>query len=170
MKLTQLFVALSIASIASIGSTGRTFAAGTKTSDFNVTAKVVANCNITSSNVDFGDYDPLATSDLTANGSVTVTCTKGAVVTVDLNGGSQGAGAYNNMASGTGGLLQYQLFQDTGHNLRWNNSAGTGGSSLSFTSSSLTPAVKTIYGVVPKAQEAGVAADYTDTVTATVNF
>jgi spore coat protein U-like protein len=170
MKLTQLFVALGIASIAVIGSDSRTHAA-TKTSDFNVTAKVVANCNITSTNVSFGDYDPLATSDLTStSGSVTVTCTRGAAVTVDLNGGAQGSGADNYMASTTGGLLKYQLFQDTGHTVRWNNSAGTGGSSLSFTSSSLTPVVKTIYGVVPKAQEAGVADDYTDTVTATVNF
>lgn len=168
MKLTQLFVALSIASIAVIGSGSRTHAT-TKTSDFNVTASVAANCSITSTSVSFGAYDPLATTDLTANGSVTVRCTKGAAVTVDLNGGGQATGAFNQMASATGGMLRYQLFRDESHSQRWNNSTN-GGSSLSFTSTSMAPVVSTMYGVVEQGQDAPVATDYTDTVTATVNF
>ena len=49
--------------------------AATSTSTFQVTAAVLSTCQVSSSNIDFGSYDPLAATALSSTGNIQVTCT-----------------------------------------------------------------------------------------------
>jgi spore coat protein U-like protein len=174
MKLTQLFLALSMVSIAVVASDSRSLAAGSKEATFQVKAAVVANCNIAAESIDFGNYDPLSTTATIANTTMTITCTKGANVSIGLSGGDNPSGSMNQMASITSGdKLQYQLYQDSTFATQWNDSSTGGGTGTLLTInpvSTMSPVPYTIFGRITAGQPVGVASDYTDTVTATVNF
>jgi len=148
--------------------------AGSATSSFTVSASVVASCSITSTPLAFGNYDPIvtnATTPLDVNGSVTITCTKGASTTIGLDPGQNAAnatgGATRAMATVGPDYLSYELYQDVTHATLWGNSGGN----------LFTPAVApsknartfTIYGRIPPAQGSTTGV-YTDTVVATVIF
>jgi len=149
-------------------------AAGSATSDFTVTASVADNCTISTTAIAFGAYDPVVTN-LTApkdgTGSVTITCTQGAVATIGLNAGLNGGtavGTTRAMKSGSD-QLNYEIYQETGHSTVWGNS---GAALLSpVAAPSTAPRTYTTFGRIPGAQVTVPAgATYTDTVTATVNF
>jgi len=149
------------------------YAAGSATSSFTVSASVVASCTISSTTLAFGNYDPIvtnATTPLDVNGSVTITCTRGASTTIGLDLGQNAANATGTtraMATAGPDYLSYELYQDTSHATLWGNSGGN----------LFTPAVApsknartfTIYGRIPAAQ-GSTTGSYTDTVVATVNF
>src|SRR5262249_25465714 len=73
--------------------------AGTATANLNVQATIAANCTLTTTAVNFGNYDPIVanlTTDLQApaGGKVTLLCTNGAAATVTLGqGANAGAGS-----------------------------------------------------------------------------
>ncbi len=173
MKLTKLFLVLASFGALAVASDTAAVAATTKTANFNVTASVVANCNISAVDIAFGAYDPLSANPLTQNGQVTITCSKGAAVSIGLSGGGNKAAPFNQMKSAsTSSFLQYQLYQDSGFATQWSDSQPAGsGTVMSIASVGvLTPVPYTIYGRVPAGQTASVATDYADTVTASVNF
>lgn len=148
--------------------------AGTATSNLSVTATVSANCTITTSAVAFGAYDPIvtnATTELDGTGTVTVTCTNGSAVAITLDQGANPAGGSSDAAplrqmkdSGTD-LLAYSLYQDSGHTTVWGNTVGT---SAPDTGNGAAQSL-TVYGAVGAGQNVP-AANYTDTVVATVTF
>lgn len=152
--------------------------AGTTTSNVTVTASVAVNCTIsTSANVAFGAYDPLVThgpggSDLRANGGLSIACVKSTPARITLNQGGQPAAGSSclvpapQMVSGSE-RLSYGLYQDVGLATAWG--CDNPGSDMTYISSSKTPVTKTIYGKIPKNQNVGTG-NYSDTVTATVNF
>src|SRR5689334_4292309 len=75
----SLMKKLSIVSILGLGAAlfqGESAQAATATATLNVSANVVATCLISTSPVNFGNYDGLAGA-LNGAGSVTVTCTNG---------------------------------------------------------------------------------------------
>ena len=146
-----------------------------KTTTFNVTSDVVANCTIAATDLSFGNYDPVVANKTTAldvNTTVTVLCTKGASgVNVGLDTGTHASGGNRFMADAVSGdTLQYELYSDAPGGTVWGNSgaslvnwpvfgpigAGTGVS-------------HTIYGRVPAGQDKSVG-HYTDVVTVAVNF
>jgi spore coat protein U-like protein len=148
--------------------------AGSATSDFTVTASVADNCTISTTAIAFGAYDPVVTN-LTApkdgTGSVTITCTQGAVATIGLNAGVNGGtavGTTRAMKSGSD-QLNYEIYKATDHAAVWGNS---GTDLLSpVAAPSTTPRTYTTFGRIPGAQiTVPAGATYTDTVTATVNF
>jgi spore coat protein U-like protein len=175
MKLTKLLLVLTAFGALTIASDTGALAASPQTANFNVTASVIQNCSITAGNVAFGNYDPLSTTDLVADGQVTITCTNGASVNIALSGGAHLAAPWNQMFSATAtapnNLLQYKLFQTAGSppTVQWNDSPGSG-SIMSITVATLSPVLYPIHGLVRAGQSAAVANNYTDTVTATVNF
>ena len=146
--------------------------AATSTSNLVVSALVNNNCLISTSPVAFGVYDPTgvnAASDRSATGSVTVTCTLGASVTVTLGQGAQAVGAVDaepvrQMAAGAN-RLGYFLYQNAGATTVWGNTSGTG---VAVTGDGLAQ-ILTVYGVVPAGRNvpSGV---YGDVVVATVTF
>lgn len=148
--------------------------AATATSQFQVSASVAANCTITSTALDFAAYDPVGTNasnPLNVNGSVSVSCTKGAPITVGLdNGASYGLGpsgaTFRAMLATGSNYLSYQLYQDSAYSKLW-GASGTG--LVSWTSTSKASHPFTVYGQIPAGQDVAIGS-YKDTITATVNF
>lgn len=150
--------------------------AGTDTDTFQVTANVVGSCVITDTqDIAFGAYDPAvahASTELDAEGSVTVRCVRGTSVVMTLNQGlSPEAGStcgspLRQMAGGTDNL-RYDLYQDAGRNEPWGCDPAN---SVTFTA--LSPDVAntlTTYGRIPANQDV-IAGSYADTVTVAVTF
>lgn len=130
-----------------------------------VTAGVAANCTISAATLGFGPYDPvaanaLAGSDLDAQTTMSVTCTKG-FIPVIMTATPGGA-----MASTPAGFsLNYLLFSNSGRTTSFVNP----GFAMPASSTSRTAQTLIIYGRVPKDQDVGVAA-YSGTISVTVNF
>lgn len=147
--------------------------AGSATSSFTVSASVIASCTISSTTLAFGNYDPIVTNastPLDVNGSVAITCTKGAATTIGLDGGQNAANATGTtraMTTAGPDYLSYELYQDSSRSTLWGNS----GANLFVPPNAPSKNARTftIYGRIPAAQ-GSTTASYTDTVVATVNF
>lgn len=144
------------------------YAAGSDTDSFQVTATVVASCDVVASALAFGNYDPVTASNLDAETTFSVVCTNGTPYNVGMSLGS-GAGA--SMAtrrmtrSGGAQTLNYVLYQDNQRSVLWGNTgtdrqAGTGAG---------TPDTIHLYGRVPM-QQAAPAGSYSDTIVITVSW
>jgi spore coat protein U-like protein len=142
--------------------------AGTDTDSFEVTATVLASCEVTASDLAFGNYDPVAASHLDGDTQLSVTCTNGTTYNVGL---SLGDGAGASMATrrmtkdGDTETLNYVLYQDDQRSVLWGD---TGGDRLPGTGDG-TPDVIDVYGRVPM-QQAALAGDYSDTIVVTVTW
>lgn len=146
-------------------------------STFQVTAAVARTCSISTVPMNFGNYDPVvthATTPLDINGSVTITCTRGTLARIDLNAGlnSANATAPETRAMSTGGAspeyLSYDLYRDGPGVTIWGTGIGNGALSPPG-APDRNPRTYTIYGRIPAGQDKTVG-NYSDTVTATVNF
>jgi spore coat protein U-like protein len=138
------------------------------TSQLEVTAVVVADCRIITSDLAFGDYDPLlqhATQHLDGAAHMTMVCTRGAQAAIVIDSGRHATGSTRAL-SGGGQRVSYQLYRDEGRTQVW----GSGGSALQFVSNGVAlPEQLTVYGRIPPGQEVA-SGVYTDVVTATVDF
>jgi len=152
------------------------FAASTPTT-FTVKAAVVANCTISATDMDFGNYDPVGANDTTgadayASSTVTVACTKNAPnVWIGLDAGSNGASASGTTRAMAGGgdFLSYELYSldpNPAPGAAWGNTQATG---VSYVAASKAATGITVYGRTPKGQDVS-AGSYTDTITATINY
>ena len=160
-------------------------AAGSATSTVNVSATVAQTCLVATTAVAFGPYDPVSANsatgaDVTASGSVTVTCTRSATgVTITLGPGGSPDGAQRRLAGG-GSFLNYQLYHPTATSpaaacgTSTGTVWGTTGTGI-FTPSGVadwgasSPKSFNICGLVPKGQDVP-ATTYSDSVLATINF
>jgi spore coat protein U-like protein len=147
--------------------------ATTATSNMSVQATVIANCTITASALDFGNYDPVsanASSALNGSTTVAVNCTNGAAATITMGQGSNAAGGSTDDAplrrlkTGTN-YLSYYLYQNAGRTTVWGNTAGTGAAHTGTGSSENV----NVYAKVTEGQNVP-AGTYTDTVVATITF
>lgn len=160
---------LAALALAAFGQAG--FAA-TASGSFAVTASVSPTCNVATSDVAFGAYDPASATARDAEGAVRVTCTNTTTYTIALNAGGAGASAFDSrrMLSGTH-ELPYQLYLDSSRTTVWGD--GSGGSSLNPTTGSFTgngnEQSYTVYGRVPANRYVAPGA-YTDTVNVTVTY
>jgi len=148
----------------------RTLTGQSASATLAVSASVSKNCTITTAPVNFGAYDPVtanATAPLDGIGTITVTCTKGAVSKVGLGVGSNAQGSTRRMSQGAAAYLTYELYKDTTRSTVWGDTIDTG---LDIPAApNRNPRDFTVYGRVSAAQDATVGA-YADTVVATVNF
>ena len=144
------------------------FGQSTATGNLDVSASVVAVCTITTTAVDFANYDPTAAGADTATGGINVTCTRGANgMTIDLSTGANAASAVaTNRAMSNGGTeyLDYDLFTANDYATVWT----TGVSIPASTNSAVAQAIP-VYGRMPALQDAAVGT-YGDTVLATLNY
>ncbi len=147
---------------------------GTVNNNLMVTATVISSCSIANSPVAFGNYDGVvanASTALTGNGSLTVTCTTASPANIQLGqganpaSGSTPASPLRRTANGGSNFLNYSLFQDSSLSTVWGNTAGTG---AAYTGTGTTNTV-TVYGSVPSGQNQPVGS-YSDTVVASVTF
>jgi spore coat protein U-like protein len=133
--------------------------AATKTNPLNVTATVVANCNITSvTDITFGTYDTTSLTPLDANGDMTFRCTKNTSYKAYITG-------VRAMTGGGADTLTFTLFSDAGHTTAFpidNSGAPTNAPSNA-------PISKTVYGRIPATQDVGVDT-YAQVLVATVEY
>jgi spore coat protein U-like protein len=133
-----------------------------------VSAQIDPNCSFSSAGA-LGFGNVTAGTSYTAQGDLVLSCTSAANVYVSLDHGSNGSGAgvgvLRNIVSGSNSMA-YQIFQDSGHATVWGDGSGVASQSVSGSS---TPTTLTMYATltVPAAQPAG---NYTDTVSATINY
>lgn len=144
------------------------YAAGSDTDSFEVTATVLASCEVTASDLAFGSYDPVAASNLDADTSLSVTCTNGTPYYVGLSlGDGSGASMAQRRMTKSGGAqtLNYVLYQDTQRSVLW---GATGADRLAGTGDG-TPDTVHVYGRVPM-QQAAPTGSYSDTIVVTVSW
>jgi spore coat protein U-like protein len=134
--------------------------------NFSATATVVASCNVSATNLNFGTIGVLS-SNLDSSNTVTIQCTSGTPYNVGLNAGT-GAGATvaaRKMTSGAN-TATYSLYSNAGRTTVWGNTIGTDTVTGTGTGSNQN---LTVYGRVP-VQSTPPPATYSDTVIVTVTF
>ncbi len=141
--------------------------AATDTTQFQVTATVVASCDVSANALAFGAYDPVAATPDDAATTISVTCTNGAGYEIGLDEGL-GAGAAiaaRRMQNGAE-ILQYGLFTDALRTQIWGETIG-----VDTVAAQGIGAVQvfTIYGRIP-AQQSAPAGAYSDTILVTVTY
>ena len=142
---------------------------GSRTSNFDVTLKIIADCTIAANPLDFGQSQGVLATAVTVNSTLSVTCTNTTLYNVGLNAGTgTGSTTAARLLSGTGAntsTVAYTLYQAAG-STNWGNVQGT--DTKSGTGSGVAQTL-TVYGVVP-AQATPQPDTYKSTITATVYF
>ena len=151
--------------------------AGTTNTNFNVSAKVVNNCTVSSSSISFGNYDPTNGAGLSAQGTISAKCTKGDAVSVALNQGANPApgstplAPLRRMTNGASNYLPYHIYIAAPPSKQeWGTGAAGKNQPMAQIASGVNvPVVFTTYGSLPAGTNVPVG-DYTDIVVAVVTF
>ena len=155
---------LAALALAAFGQAG--FAA-TASGSFAVTASVSPTCNVATSDVAFGAYDPASATARDAEGAVRVTCTNTTTYNVGLDAGTgSGATVSNRKMTGGSETLDYALYSNSGRTTNWGNTVGTDTVSGTGNGSAQT---LTVYGRIAASQYPA-PASYSDTITATITY
>lgn len=154
---------------------GESAQATTQTSNLTVSAFVNGSCTISTTALNFGNYDTVlqAASPLdNSSGGVALTCTNTMPYTLRLGQGTNAdagstadAPVRRMLGPVAGQYLGYQLYRDVAGGSVWGDTVATGKAGTG------TGAVQnhTVFGRIPAAQ-APVGGAYNDTVVATVEF
>jgi spore coat protein U-like protein len=167
------FVTFALALLTSaslIWSAPRISAQAQPSTDMLANATVMRKCVVTTMPMDFGRYDPAsanATAPLDAQATITVACTKGALINISIDNGTSGTAGARRMIGGASSYLTYELFQDIAHAMRWGSTADDGYPGGVGPSRDPRPFI--VYGRVTGGQDVAEGA-YQDTVIVTVNF
>ena len=130
---------------------------------------IAANsCTVRSTPVSFGAYDRLSTTDLTALGSITVSCSAAGQITIFLSSGGSGGFFPRRMTAPGNATLNYNLFMDQPGSRIWGD--GTGGSQTLTATSAAGSASFQVFGRIPAQQGQVRVGSYSDTIMVTVNF
>ncbi|MBB3120301.1 spore coat protein U-like protein [Massilia violacea] len=142
---------------------------GSKTATFDVTMKIIADCTIAASNLDFGQSQGVLNATVAVNTTINVTCTNTTPYNLGLSAGtgtgSTGTTRYMSGTGGNTGTVRFNLYQTAGATL-WGDTQGT--DTRSGTGTGALQAI-TVYGEVP-AQATPAPDTYKSTITATVYF
>ncbi len=160
-----------------LGVSAATAAAGTVNTNFNVTARVVNNCTVSSSSISFGNYDPTSPAAVSAQGTITAKCTKGDAVSVALNQGANPApgstpiAPARRMTNGASNYLPYHIYVAALPNKQeWGAGAAGKNEPLAQIAAGVSvPIIFTAYGSLPAGTNVP-AGEYTDIVVAIVTF
>jgi spore coat protein U-like protein len=155
---------LAIASLLVATLAAGTAQAASKTGQFSVRANVVNDCQLTTSDLDFGTYSANAAS--TGTTPIVLKCTPGAAVTISLDGGSSGNPQNKAMKAGSNSL-NYQLYRDAAHS----DPINTAGMAWQLSAQENTGAAVTFtaYGQVPANQNVP-QGNYVDTIQVTASY
>jgi spore coat protein U-like protein len=145
--------------------------AATRTTTFNVTANVTANCEVAATDLLFGAFD--GAIDINSTSTVGVRCTAGSPYTVALNIGTGGGSfAARTLASG-GDTLIYNLYRNAARTEIWGDGTAStftvAGTGLGMTVPNTVN--HTVFGALPAAgNENAPIASYASTIQVTVTY
>jgi len=150
------------------GLSGAAFAAGSTSSQFNVTATVMSACTLAATDLAFGNYSASAATPTDVSNNLTLTCTSGLPYTISLDGGTTSANvAARNMTDGASHSLKYFLYTTAARTTLWGDGT-VGTSTLAGTGNGASQSLS-VYGRIPGAQFVAAGA-YSDRITVTVNY
>jgi len=139
------------------------------TFSFTVSANVINDCTIASTNINFGTAGILS-STLAATGTLTVACTNNDAYSIAISAGAgSGASVADRVMTRSGGTdkIHYQLYQNASYSLPWGD--GTNGTTaLTGTGTGSSQSVTVYARVLP--QTTPQAGTYIDTVIATITY
>jgi spore coat protein U-like protein len=136
----------------------------------DVSATVLANCQLVVPPLTFGVYDPLSSHSMQpadASATVTVSCTRNTGATLSFDFGLHAASDSDRSLAGPGSeSLRYQIYRDAARSQVW----ARGADSVRILSRGISsPEQLTVFGRILPRQEVEPGA-YTDVLTATVDF
>jgi spore coat protein U-like protein len=163
---------VSVIGLAALMSTAA-LATGSSSGTLAVTASITSSCDVTSSTLPFGVYDPLAGAVMKITGSMQVACTTDITsASVELDHGTYGTGTTaptRKMSDGTSSpgphYLTYNIYTDGEYGTVWGSANGP-----TITPASGVATNVSVYGQIDGSQQAAPAGSYTDTVQVTVTF
>ncbi|RYE81743.1 MAG: SCPU domain-containing protein [Oxalobacteraceae bacterium] len=162
-------IALSAAIIAIAPGLAGTAFAKTQTASFDVSMKIVADCTISATGIDFGQTQGVLTSAVSGSSAITVACTNTTPYSVGLNAGtgagSNGTTRYMNGTGANANTVKFNLYQQQGAT-PWGNTQGT--DTLGGTGTGAAQTL-TVHGEIP-VQATSTPDSYKSTITATVYF
>jgi spore coat protein U-like protein len=169
-QITRFAGALLAATMLIAGQSGAAvYSNGSRTSNFDVTMKIIADCTIAANALDFGQTQGVLAATVSVSTTMSVTCTNTTPYNLGLNAGSgTGSTTAVRYMSGTGGntaTVRFNLYQSAGAT-NWGNTQGT--DTKAGTGSGVAQTI-TVYGEVP-AQLTPQPDTYRSTITATVYF
>ncbi|HEY9240304.1 MAG TPA: spore coat U domain-containing protein [Burkholderiaceae bacterium] len=138
---------------------------------------LVCSCNVSTTSVAFGSYNPLSAGHVTSTGNVRVSCGGAAglaiPVTLTLSAGTSGSMAARQMASGPR-RLNYNVYVNTAYFNVWGDGSGatlTQGAWITLNLLGLAPPLDfTVYGRIPGGQSSVAPGAYTDTLVVTLTY
>jgi spore coat protein U-like protein len=136
---------------------------------FQVSATVVQTCTVTAGNLAFGSINVVQNTAFQAQSSIDLTCGNGVGYRVGLDQG-QGPGGTTTtrvMTNGSGGQLNYQLYQDDALSINWGNTDNV--DTEPGTGNGFDQTI-TVYGVVLANQTTVPYGTYGDTIGVTVYY
>jgi len=142
-----------------------------QTANLEVRASVAARCNVTTTAVDFGVYDPTSVTPTDADGAVIIQCTKGTAATIDMGLGNNFLSNSRRMASQTLATtehLTYQLSHISAGGTDW-GSLITGGNTYTYNAPDASAFNIAVHGRLNALQDVSVD-DYLDIVVVTATF
>jgi len=141
---------------------------GSASTSVNMSIDVNAECLVSASQVDFGDF--AGTSNVSATGSLSVQCTIGVPYSVNLGGGSHPTANGRQLADAQGlNFLLYELFKDSAHITKWGGTDYIYGSPLNAAGNGVVQTY-TMYGVLYKPQISLPPGLYKDVVAVVVSW
>lgn len=142
--------------------------AATETTSFTVSATVVDTCqNLTAGNINFGTYNPLASSNTDSTGNIQITCTNNTSYSIALSSGGSGSYSSRQLSDGGSNTLNYNLYTSSAHSAVWGD--GTANSSTVNQTGSGSQDTVTVYGRITSGQNVA-NASYSDTINVTVTY
>jgi spore coat protein U-like protein len=148
--------------------------AGTATNNLTVTMTITASCTINAATLTFPSTPgtSLTSSAVTANTTVSVTCTNSSPYAIGMGQGNNYSSG-NRMANGTN-FLPYGLYVDSGYTHPWTTAASsttctTANDCYLGTGTGSAQSIP-IYGQVPTTATAPVPGTYSDTVLMTITY
>jgi spore coat protein U-like protein len=127
------------------------------------------SCTISTTSVAFGNYNVFTTTPDDSTGTITYRCNSTAAnISISLSDGSSTTFSPRTLRKGSE-VLSYNLYRNAARTQIWGN--GTGGTSV-YTQSNPPNNQNvnvTVYGRIPALQDVS-AGNYTDTVSAVINF
>ena len=137
----------------------------------------LCSCGVTTTNVAFGSYNPLAFGNTDSTGSVRVQCggVAGLLIPFNLAISAGGGGSYagRRMSSG-GNTLSYNLYTDASYTTIWGDGSAASqivSSGVTLDVAGLSPAQTFwVYGRIPGRQLTAVPGSYADTINVTLTY